>query len=213
VVFNNASPPDLFGTTEAGGAFKDGVAFELLPPNSAGNPTFHWSEKVLHPFKGSPTDGASPNGLIIDGNGVLYGTTFDGVAFDILPPSLSTTGAWQEFILHLFKVAAGSVGDRPSGLLLDPATGKLYGTTEFDGRYGNGLGTVYELAPTADPKVWHETVLAYFGGWENGDGAMPQADLNFGADGSLYGTTFAGGRKGNHRYPNGWGTVFQVTPP
>ena len=51
LVFDNASPPDLFGVAGAG-ASNDGMVFELLPPNSAGNPLPHWSERLIHSFKG-----------------------------------------------------------------------------------------------------------------------------------------------------------------
>ncbi len=60
LVFDNSSPPHLFGVAAFGGASNDGVVFELLPPNSAGNPLSHWSEKLIHSFKGGPTDGACP---------------------------------------------------------------------------------------------------------------------------------------------------------
>jgi uncharacterized repeat protein (TIGR03803 family) len=62
---------NLYGTTEEGGLYGYGVVYEIT---AAGK------EKILYNFC-SPrdcTDGAFPNGLIMDLKGNLYGTTFDG---------------------------------------------------------------------------------------------------------------------------------------
>ena len=79
--------------------------------------------------------------------------------------------------------------------------GTLYGTTERGGSkgcYSYGCGTVYAIAKGI------ESVLYSFNGNTGGqDGTSPQAglvDLN----GTLYGTTSAGGA-------NGHGTVFNIT--
>jgi uncharacterized repeat protein (TIGR03803 family) len=221
-IFDNASPPHLFDTTYYGGAsyyVGNGTVFELLPPNSAGNPVSQWSERLIHSFKRRPTDGAEPTGLSIGGNGVLYGTTVNGgepdhgrgTVFEFLPPALSTTGEWEEVLLHKFQGALHDDGGHPQdwGPLLDPATGKLYGTTQYGGDFTNlrckYCGTVFELTATENPKVWNETVLAVFTGRPI-DGSNPLGGLTFGADGNLYGTTLHGGL-------HNAGTVFQVTLP
>ncbi len=67
------------------------------------------------------------------------------------------------------------------------------------------MGTVFRFTPTANPKVWTYTVLVSFKG-RPADGYEPDADLNFGADGNLYGTTALGGL-------HNVGTVFEVTLP
>jgi uncharacterized repeat protein (TIGR03803 family) len=65
----------LYGTTGYGGDSGRGTVFQLSPP-AAGET--QWTETVLHRFKGG-NDGARPMGdLIIDPNGVLYGTTNEG---------------------------------------------------------------------------------------------------------------------------------------
>jgi len=76
---------NLYGTTESGGAYGDGVVFELMPEPGGG-----WKEKVLHYFNGK--DGDQPNDtLAIDPAGNLYGTTYlggaenYGVIFEIIP--------------------------------------------------------------------------------------------------------------------------------
>jgi uncharacterized repeat protein (TIGR03803 family) len=59
---------NLYGTTQAGGAYGGGTVFELVRANG------NWSERVLHTFAGA--DGAAPYpGVILDGAGNLYGTT------------------------------------------------------------------------------------------------------------------------------------------
>jgi hypothetical protein len=52
-----------------------GTVFELSPPKTKGS---KWTERVLHSFAGG-TDGATPNGgLVLDGEGAVYGTTSSG---------------------------------------------------------------------------------------------------------------------------------------
>jgi uncharacterized repeat protein (TIGR03803 family) len=52
--------------------------------------------------------------------------------------------------------------------------------------------------------AWKETVLYSFTG--GSDGANPRGNLIADMEGTLYGTTFAGGGKSS-------GTVFKLTPP
>jgi uncharacterized repeat protein (TIGR03803 family) len=61
---------NLYGTTEEGGPNGYGVVFEITPDGK---------ETILHNFcSGDCSDGASPNGLIMDAQGNLYGTNFGG---------------------------------------------------------------------------------------------------------------------------------------
>src|ERR1700722_20170534 len=76
---------NLYGTTVEGGKREEGVVFKLTP-NSDGE----WHETVLHAFYDRP--GALPNaGVIFDGAGNLYGTTYGddnttfGSVFEITP--------------------------------------------------------------------------------------------------------------------------------
>jgi uncharacterized repeat protein (TIGR03803 family) len=83
------SAGNLYGTTSAGGGgSQPGVVFELTPNADLTAST----EEVLHRFCAEKKcrDGEFPNGLIMDGSGNLYGTTFaggignKGVAFELL---------------------------------------------------------------------------------------------------------------------------------
>jgi uncharacterized repeat protein (TIGR03803 family) len=58
---------NLYGTTEYGGAYGDGVVFKLSPRSSG------WSETVLHSFLGFGQQPFAP--VIFDPAGNLYGTT------------------------------------------------------------------------------------------------------------------------------------------
>jgi len=137
---------NLFGTTSSGGPVNDnGVIFELS--QSGGQ----WSETVLYGFGALP-DGVHPSGVVFDAKGNLYGTTANGgagcnspgcgIVFELTPQS---GGTWKETILYNFESSSdGSVS--MAGLLVDSATGHLYGTTQYGGgRYGNG--TVFEIQP------------------------------------------------------------------
>lgn len=61
----------LYGTTSrgGGGSCGCGTAFSITPGGT---------ETVLHSFGGSPSDGADPESSLINVNGTLYGTTYQG---------------------------------------------------------------------------------------------------------------------------------------
>src|SRR5208337_509555 len=109
-------------------------------------------------------------------------------------------------VLHSFTGAADG-GYPAAGLTLD-RSGNLYGTT-YDGN-GIGYGKIFKLShPNGG---WVFTPLYSFSG--GNDGANPIARVVFGPDGSLYGTTFAGGGSGCSSGDSvGCGTVFNLRPP
>ncbi len=137
---------NLYGTTNAGGAYGGGTVFELTP-NSDGS----WTENVLHHFNGK--DGRGPMaGLIFDQAGNLYGTTEGGgnpscgsysngcgVVFRLTP---NAKGRWNETVLHTFTDHPGAFP--LAGLVFD-AAGNLYGTTSGDGT--TTFGSVFEITP------------------------------------------------------------------
>jgi len=199
---------NLYGTTFHGGAngcgaVSCGTVFKLMP-SSGGS----WTEKVLYSFGASSTDGALPvAGVILDGAGNIYGTTWrgghstnpqnGGTVFELSP---GADDSWTEKLLYSFS-AAGQDGGSPNGSLIFDAKGNLYGTTLAGG--ANGSGEVFELSPSGSG-AWTEKVLYSFGA-TSVDGASPFANLIFDVKGDLYGTTNGGGA-------NGDGTVFELTP-
>ncbi|MFY9720559.1 MAG: choice-of-anchor tandem repeat GloVer-containing protein [Candidatus Cybelea sp.] len=182
----------LYGTASLGGAYGDGagaygdgVVFSITP---------NGTETVLHSFDG--TDGAYPEASLVDVKGTFYGTTaFGGTNNGGIVFSITTGGT--EKVLHRFK---GSDGARPVGSLID-VKGTLYGTTEYGGGYSCDTslhcGTIFSIKPSGTEKVLHS-----FG--SGSDGKYPTAGLTD-VNGTLYGTTSAGGQYGN-------GTVFALTP-
>ena len=112
------------------------------------------------------------------------------------------TGA--EKVIYTFQ--GGSDGAVPYAGLID-VNGTLYGTTSYGGSTGcggRGCGTAFSI----DPNTGAEKVIYSFCSQQNcTDGAYPQAGL-ISVNGSLYGTTSAGGRKDTHCNGSGCGTVF-----
>ena len=194
---------NLYGTTISGGSQGKGTAFELSPAAGGG-----WTEKRLHNFGASGTDGTYPQGgLIFDGAGNLYGTTYSGGDFGygtVFELSPRAGGTWAERVLRNFN---NNDGANPyAGLIFDSA-GNLYGTTVNGGQGPNcgspGCGTVFELTPAVGGG-WTEKILHNFSG-NITDGYAPYAGVIFDAAGNLYGTTQGGGTHFG-------GTVFKLTP-
>jgi uncharacterized repeat protein (TIGR03803 family) len=182
---------NLYGTTNGsysdiggGGTHDAGVVFKI---DTSGNQT------VLYTFTGA-ADGSSPNGLIRDADGNLYGTTTyggnklgasgAGVVFKV-----DTSG--NETVLYTFT--GGNDGAAPNGVFRD-GKGDLYGTTSNGG--ASGAGVVFEVDTSG-----HETVLYTFTG--GNDGGSSDAGVTLGQDGNLYGTTNGGGSANQ-------GVVFKV---
>jgi uncharacterized repeat protein (TIGR03803 family) len=179
----------LFGTTFSGGAHNDGTVFSLTPGKGA--------EKIVYSFQ-SGSDGANPQGDLLNVSGTLYGTTQSGgsaacgggcgTVFSVD----AKTGAEKS----LYAFGGGTDGIGPLAGLID-WDGKLYGTTELGG--AAGYGTVFSI----DEKTGKEKIVYNFLGGD--DGAYPHGSLvRIGS--TLYGTTDQGGKTYE------LGTVFAVTP-
>jgi uncharacterized repeat protein (TIGR03803 family) len=185
---------NFYGTTSGGGVIGGtckilqgcGVVFKVDPSGK---------ETVLYSFTGL-ADGAGPlAGLVLDATtGILYGTTSaGGTSNSGTVFNLNTTG--RETVLYSFSGKAD--GSSPqAGLVRDPATGNLYGTTAFGGP--SGFGVVFKLDTTGA-----ETVLHAFTGSPDGDGPLAGLVLDPVTGNLLYGTTSAGGA-------SGYGTVFKL---
>jgi len=197
----------LYGTAVAGGSGGTctgdgcGTVFRLTRSGS------NWNFSVLYNFTGG-RDGFGPGaGVVIDKKGNVYGTTPDGgkpngcagngcgVVYQLVA---TKGGGWKQNVIHTFT--GGNDGSTGSlGLLLLDKAGNLYGVAELGGAHG--AGTAFKLSPASGGK-WKMTILDEFKG-------MPHAGFPYGglisdATGSLYGTTYYGGR-------NGLGSVFKLT--
>jgi uncharacterized repeat protein (TIGR03803 family) len=196
VVFDAAG--NLYGTTNSGGVYTGGTAFELSPAGGG------WNLKGLHSF-GKGLDGLYPEGnVIFDAQGNLYGTTHGGgangfgTAYELSPKA---GGAWTEKVLHSF--GEGDDARYPNaGVILD-AAGDIFGTADAGGPDLGG-GIVFELIPSADGGMT-ERSLHNFGVGK--DGNEPVGSLVFDAAGNLYGATAFGGPRAS-----AGGTIFELTP-
>ena len=214
---------NLYGTTLKGGNNRSGTVFKLTP-NSDGT----WKESVLYSFCSltNCADGSLPTaGVIFDGAGNLYGTTFSGgnsngycagddcgVVFELTP---NADGTWTESVLYSFCPHGRCFdGAAPgSGLIFDQA-GNLYGTAGGGSSSACGIygcGTVFKLTPRSDGS-WKESVLHSFCTWTNcADGEFTAAGVIFDGAGNLYGTTEMGGNLSGC-LGHGCGVVFELTP-
>jgi uncharacterized repeat protein (TIGR03803 family) len=218
------SQGNLYGTTQDGGTYSEGTAWELSPPTMSGGA---WTETVIWNF-GQPgvTDGEDPtSGLTIDQNGNLFGTTlfgqtptngFDGTVYELSPPS-GMSGTWTENVIAQFTESNLQYvnGFYPYAGVIGDGSGNLYGTTSSGGIYGTGInpgGTVFELSP-AGGGSWTESVLWNFSSSES-DASDPMSALLLDKMGNLYGTSALGGTTTDYAEENnGLGTVFELSPP
>lgn len=179
----------LYGTTMQGGSTTFGTVFVR---GLAG------TVRIIHSF-GTGSDGADPNGTLVELNGKFYGTTQyggaygNGTVFSIQPNG-------TERVLYSFK--GGSDGANPLLVGMVAINGKLYGTTNAGGDLSCkhelliGCGTVFAVTASGT-----ETVLYRFAG--KPDGANPSGPLTASGK-TIYGTTNFGGKSDN-------GSVFRVT--
>jgi uncharacterized repeat protein (TIGR03803 family) len=151
-------------------------------------------ETVLHSFVG--TSAISPDAVIFDRNGNLYGTTFQGGVQDCSPQNgcgtvfklVRTSKGWRYQLLYTFQ--GGFDGANPSGGLVFDSAGNLYGTTIWGGAVN--AGTVFELKPSKGG--WTESIIHSFG--QGSDGSNPRGGLTLDSAGNLYGTAWDQGAYG-----------------
>ncbi len=182
---------------------------------------------VIHTFTGQGEDGANPfAGLVLDGEGNLYGVTEYGGSGGCSSQDTRgcgtvfrmkhSSGGWYYSPLYSFKGSANNDGAYPffGGLTIGP-DGSFYGTTLVGGAAmdcnGNpGCGTVFNLKPTPTRPAsaltpWDEKVLYRF--QQSPDGNFPEGQLAFDSAGNLYGGTVYG----NNVYYY-WGPLFELSP-
>jgi uncharacterized repeat protein (TIGR03803 family) len=185
----------LYGTTQSGG----GVGCGSYGCGTVFSITASGKETVLHSFGGSGSgDGADPFAGLVNVNSTLYGTTYDGNGSGVYGTVFAVTLSGKETILHGFTGSPSDGAEPWAGLV--SINGTLYGTTSVGGANSRrsstqGWGTVFSITPSGG-----ETVIHNFNGT---DGGEPRASL-LNVNGTIYGTTYAGGVSGR-------GTVFSLT--
>jgi len=180
---------NLYGATAAGGVYGFGTIFKLAP--NAGLTT-------LYNFTNG-NDSGGPNGLVLDTDGDLYGTTVDAGFGHVWGTAFKITTSGEFTVLHTF-LGWPNEGGQANALILGP-DGALFGTTYYGGT-GNacahyGCGTVFKMTSSGQVTTLHS--------FNKTDGKNPGGRLTLGRDGNFYGTTEYGG-EGDH------GTVFKITP-
>jgi uncharacterized repeat protein (TIGR03803 family) len=189
------SSGNLYGTTFSGGSKAGGTVFELSPPKSGGS----WTEKILHNFNASMSEGSAPAaGLIFDTAGNLYGVTSSGEQSDgfsggaVFELSLQSNGTWSETLAYPLGIFGPSFPI--SGVVFDSA-GSLYFT------YVDIFGTVIKL--TKQQGFWSATSVHSFDGTHGSKPAIGSLILD--SSENLYGAAQSGGA-------NNSGVVFKIIP-
>ncbi|HEY1707088.1 MAG TPA: choice-of-anchor tandem repeat GloVer-containing protein [Rhizomicrobium sp.] len=197
----------IYGTAGNGGDgnCNCGLVFELRLKGT------RWKEKSIHIFTYASGEGRYPTmGIVFDKAGDMYGTTLGG-GNDVNVCSsgcgtvfrLTRHSQWSETVLHRFNFSKGAtpVGDQ---LAIDEV-GNLYGTTQIGGPndYGQG-GTVFELVKSGNTFAF-KTLHFFCSEPQCKDGQMPLGGVILGASGTLYGSTFRGGKFSS-------GEVFALSP-
>lgn len=194
----------LYGTTGYGGSFgycvpntNCGSVYKLTPKGMG------YAESILHLFAGG-SDGADPfDSLVMDSNGVLYGTTEGGGSYGFgtvfsITPQGGTYGI-------LYSFTGGIDGAYPYAAVIVGPGGTLYGTNT---QSTTGTpGSVFRLTPTGSGGYTLTTLFTFRGGTT---GSGPYTNVTLGANGQIYGTTSSGGSTVGCEL--GCGTVFRLDP-
>jgi len=183
---------EFYGTTRSGGANNYGTAFKITPGGTL---------TTLYSFcsEGQCADGGSPNALVLDDDGNLYGTTDGGGANTFGTVFRITPGGTLTTLYSFCPEHPCPDGAIPEAGLIEAVNGDLYGTTYEGG--ANDYGTVFKITPGGTLKTVHS--------FNCNDGAYPKAALIQATDGNFYGTTSATGGDCDDK---AGGTVFKITP-
>ena len=184
---------NLFGTTEQGGLnwnpalgdFGLGTVFE-----NAGDGTF--TNPVL--FSSGNGGGNISGGLVTDGQGNFYGTTYQGGSHglgSIFKYSVATG-------LTILMEFNGTNGSLPASPPIIDSQGNLYGTTTQGGASFSPLnaccGTLWKYSTTTGVFT---TLVSFDGDNVPADGMFPGGAVTMDSQGNLYGGTVMGGAFGD----------------
>jgi uncharacterized repeat protein (TIGR03803 family) len=182
---------NLFGTTEAGGAWGDGTVFEIQNTGSLGAPVYASTPTTLVNFDGS--NGQAPIAAVfLDGNGDLFGTTEmggvnnAGTVFEIQNTGTLAAPVYASTLTTQINFY-GSGNSEPNGALIADANGNLFGTT---------FASVFEIrntGPLAAPVYASAPITVLNGnGFNEASASGPEGITGVIADanGDLFGTTW-----------------------
>jgi len=163
-----AADGTFYGTTTAGGFYKNGTIFKVTPAGQF---------QTVYEFGSKAADGSFPYGaLVIGPDNNIYGTTQDGGSYGN-GTVFKLTQAGTESVLYSFKGGAVDGAHPHAGLTYVASDGNFYGTTYSGG--GHSVGTAYRLTLAGAEKVIKTFSSAL---------ANPASELCFNpGDGLLYG--------------------------
>ena len=176
----------LYGTTEYGGDSDSGTLFRVNPDGSGYVNMYSFSSSYGTINASAPTECS---------DGALYGVTSGGGVNDcgaLYKINLDGTG----FTTIYSFTFPGTFGYSPNAAVLEGLDGALYGVNYSGGL--NGSGTVFKI--NKDGTGYMD--LHSFGSGAS-DGSTPLSGLIQTSDGTLFGTTDAGGGAG-------FGTLFKL---
>ena len=194
----------LYGVTAVGGPKGSGTVFKLNTDGSGFT--------VLRSFdpKGEESQndgGASPLGLTLGADGMLFGVTELGGEGRGLIFKMAMNGK-NFHVIHSFEdpvtvegVSINDGGAVPSAAVTLGPDGKLYGTTNIGGTAGYGV--VYKMDTDGSNFLVLHTFRRKDGDYKN-NGVLPSGPLTLGSDGFLYGCTRQGG-------PSDGGIAYKIS--
>jgi uncharacterized repeat protein (TIGR03803 family) len=188
------STGNIYGTTNAGGRSSLGTVFQMKESGS------NWTETPIYSFAGP--DGANPfGGVILDGDGNLFGTTTWGGSYGmygygtVFELTYIDGVGWTESVLYSFQDL--SDGENPEAGLVRDSAGNFYGASSRQGG-SQGGGTIFKLSPVGDSWIF-TPIYSY-----DLSDCAPVITLTMDGSGNLYGTTTCGGA-------SRMGSVFKLT--
>jgi uncharacterized repeat protein (TIGR03803 family) len=215
---------NLFGTTWQGGAnvnptlgdFGLGTIFEYSSGGVFSNPVI---------FSSTNGGGNVAAGLVADGLGNFYGTSYEGGS--------SGSGSIYKYSpangLSTLVNFTGPNGSLPSAAPIIDSQGNLYGTTLQGGAFytpsNSCCGTIWKYSTTTGAFT---TLVSFDGDTVSADGMFPSGGVTLDSNGNLYGGTIFGGSFGDgivYEYsttgqlstlvtfsgPNGWNPEGNLT--
>jgi uncharacterized repeat protein (TIGR03803 family) len=140
------SAGNLYGTAAGGGAFNQGVVYEMSPAGGG-----NWNQSVLYTFTGGNDGGQPFAGLTFGQTGNLFGAAAyfgangDGTIFELVKQA----GGWDEKTVYTF---GSSDGKYPYGAVVFDQYGNMFGTTFWGGNLNcnnppQGCGIAFEIVP------------------------------------------------------------------
>jgi uncharacterized repeat protein (TIGR03803 family) len=195
----------IYGTTSSGGTVGDGNNYGCGTVYQLNYSSGSWHESIVYAF--NFTNGESPQSLIQDAGGNLYGVTvFGGIknnycnygcgtVFELSPSS----GGWTASSYQLSN--STSDGQEPNAVITNG--GNLYAAVAFSGQGPEGV--IIELSPGSGG--WSETPLFVF---NDPTGGGDPTSILMDASGNIFGTTLTGGDAGPHG--SGDGVFFELSP-